>query len=804
MADANATKGELEQAQAQAQAQEMGQPDDRISRIDSVQVGNVDKPQGDGIYAEALAQYPTDDSIDPILEKKVRRKLDRLIIPVLGVCYFFYYVDKTTLSYAAIFGLKDDLKLRGDEYSWLSSSFYFGWLIWAIPSNLLMQRSPPGYYLAFNIFMWGALLMTQAAAKNFAGLLALRILSGAFEAIADPAFMLITSMYFTRDEQPSRISAWYAFNGIGVAGGGLIGYAIGNIKGALQSWRYEFLVVGAFCSAWAIALVLLLPNSPRTIRGFSHDEKLIMIARMRRNQTGIEQRRINWGQIKEAYLDYKTWLFTLLGFVSNVPNGGISNFSTLVIQGLGFDTLHTALLGIPQGVLVVIWIGLGALANKYMPPNSRTLVSAIFMIPTIAGALGFLLAPADAYVGRLICFYLTGSYQASFVICLSLITSNTGGQSKKMIVSGMIWFGACVGNIASPFFYRPEQAPSYHLGIGSLLVANCIEFALFFVFRYAFKWENKQKEQHREALRAAGHDFAASTTAFMDMTDKENPNFEYVRGSFFEYLVVLSNTSSEKTEIQHTTSSNTKTPPLAGSLGAQASRKVVLKMAPVPVVEHRELESCSSDIVHGDPKGSYLTAIILAATLALMAVAFISLCLIARQRKRKLQSAQRNALKYQAIVQTAQAEALESQHRAEKYQTENVSLSEALEQLRRRYVELANSHHSSTRPSASTSTTKESPKHLQIVPPTNWQKPGNSPLRHVEPVSPVSSTASSEYEGYSESAPPSDGYYGSNEQSFTTRTERVAAGICAGQDGSSHVSDKPPQIPRYSFQGSGR
>lgn len=111
----------------------------------------------------------------------------------------------------------------GDDYSWLSSSFYFGWLIWAIPSNLLMQRSPPAYYLAFNIFMWGALLMCQAAVKNLQSLLALRILSGAFEAIADPAFMLITSMYYTRAEQPSRISAWYAFNGVGVAGGGLIG-----------------------------------------------------------------------------------------------------------------------------------------------------------------------------------------------------------------------------------------------------------------------------------------------------------------------------------------------------------------------------------------------------------------------------------------------------------------------------------------------------------------------------------------------------------------------------------------------------
>ncbi|KAF6814226.1 MFS allantoate transporter [Colletotrichum plurivorum] len=482
------------------------------------------------IYLEALARYPNDESIDQADEKRLLRKLDMRILPLLGICYFFYYVDKTTLSYAAIFGLKEGLNLKGEEYSWLSSSFYFGWLVWAIPSNLIMQRCQPAWYLSFNIFMWGALLMAQAGVKNFAGLLGLRIASGAFEAIADPAFMLITSMYYTRSEQPSRISAWYAWNGIGVAGGGLIGYGIGNIKGALQSWRYEFLIVGAFCAAWAIVLVIMLPNSPRTIWGFTHDEKLIMIARMRRNQTGIEQRKINWAQIKEAYLDYKTWLFTLLGFVSNVPNGGISNFSTLVIKGLGFDTLQTALLGIPQGVLVVIWIGLGALANKFMPNNSRTLVCALFMLPTIGGALGFLLAPPDAYVGRLICFYLTGSYQASFVISLSLITSNTGGQSKKMIVSGMIWFGACIGNIASPFFYKADQAPSYHLGIGSLLVANCIELALFFVFRYAFIWENKRKERLREEMRARG-DYVAdelNATAFTDMTDKENPNFEYV------------------------------------------------------------------------------------------------------------------------------------------------------------------------------------------------------------------------------------------------------------------------------------
>lgn len=99
-----------------------------------------------------------------------------------------------------------------------------------------------------------------------------------------------------------------------------------------------------------------------------------------------------------------------------------------------------------------------------------------------------------------------------------------------MIVSGMIWFGVCIGNIASPFFYKTDQAPTYRLGIGSILVSNCVEFLLFFVFRYAFIWENRRKEQQREALRANGGEYEASlnSTAFNDLTDKQNPNFVYI------------------------------------------------------------------------------------------------------------------------------------------------------------------------------------------------------------------------------------------------------------------------------------
>jgi len=168
-------------------------------------------PSGDGDVAMALFSSPADlanDPISPEEDARVKRKVDFMILPYLAVCYAFFYIDKTTLSYAAIFGIREDLNLQGTQYSWLSSIFYFGFLAWAFPTNFLMQRLPIGRYLGFNIFLWGVFLMIQAAAKDFAGLAALRAFAGAAEACADPSFMLITSMWYKVSGYPSLTGAW--------------------------------------------------------------------------------------------------------------------------------------------------------------------------------------------------------------------------------------------------------------------------------------------------------------------------------------------------------------------------------------------------------------------------------------------------------------------------------------------------------------------------------------------------------------------------------------------------------------------
>lgn len=95
-----------------------------------------------------------------------------------------------------------------------------------------------------------------------------------------------------------------------------------------MSWRYEFLIVGAACALWGIIIFFWLPNSPVTSKGwFTREERLMIIARARRNQTGLDSHGIKWYQIREALKDWKLYTFFMLGFIGNIPNGGISNVS---------------------------------------------------------------------------------------------------------------------------------------------------------------------------------------------------------------------------------------------------------------------------------------------------------------------------------------------------------------------------------------------------------------------------------------------------------------------------------------------
>ncbi|KAJ6002155.1 hypothetical protein N7499_001980 [Penicillium canescens] len=477
----------------------------------------------DGDTAMALFDDPDElhEEVDPAEARKLLWKIDFMILPYLAVCYAFFYIDKTTLSYAAIFGIREDLNLHGTQYSWLSSIFYFGFLAWAFPTNFLMQRLPIGKYLGANIFMWGVFLMIQAACNSFETLAVLRALGGAAEACADPAFMLITSMWYTRREQPVRIGLWYTANGLGIALGGLLGYGIGQIRGALPSWKYEFIVIGALCASWGIIMYIFLPDSPVTARGLTKRERRMAVERLRENQTGVENKHLKPYQILEAFKDYKLYMFFILGLVCNVPNGGISNFGTIIIKGFGFSTLVTTLMQIPYGVIIAISILVCVYLNDRFE-NRRCVFVLIFLIPNLVGSFGLRFVPVQHSVGRLICYYLTGPYNAAFVLILSMQIANTAGHTKKVVTNAVLFLGYCTGNIAGPFFYKNEQSPTYELGIWSMIVSHLIEVVLISALGLLLRWENQKRDLLQSQMEGGLEGRDLDATAFLDLTDREN------------------------------------------------------------------------------------------------------------------------------------------------------------------------------------------------------------------------------------------------------------------------------------------
>lgn len=130
----------------------------------------------------------------------------------------------------------------GDQYSWLSSIFYFGYLLWEYPTTILIQKVPVGKYLSCSVAAWGAVVAGSAASNNFAALAATRFLIGFLEATTVPSFVYIISQWYTRDEAPVRTGIWFVGTDIGAVTAALIIYGLGHAYGTIETWRLMFIV----------------------------------------------------------------------------------------------------------------------------------------------------------------------------------------------------------------------------------------------------------------------------------------------------------------------------------------------------------------------------------------------------------------------------------------------------------------------------------------------------------------------------------------------------------------------------------
>ncbi|KAF9871730.1 hypothetical protein CkaCkLH20_10664 [Colletotrichum karsti] len=467
--------------------------------------------------------------ITPEQSAAICKKLDRRLLPLMCVLYGICYIDKLSMSWAVLFHFREDLNLKGTEYSWASSMFYFGFLVAQYPGNYLLQKLKVSRFLGMTVLAWGVLMVGHLGLKEFKGLLVIRFLLGVVESVVMPGFVLYTSTFYTRKEQVWRTLLWSAMQGIFTIFGALASYGLGHITNTvLRPWMYIFLILGILSFLTGSIWLVIMPETPGTASFFTEEEKRIAVQRVAENMTGIKSYGWKTYQIWHALKDPKLWLLLGFEFFKSVPNGGLTNFGSLVVAGFGFDSFKTLLIGLPSSLVsagsMILW---GFFSIKY--GNLRTWGMIVPMVIAIAGvAAVYATLGTDANIyGRAVAYWLINSYAVTSPFALTIVGQNIAGHTKRAVANTLLFIMYAAGNIAGPFFFRSEDAPRYVLAIVSIMVCLGIGLLCAVLLRFYMIWENKRRDRLYGRPENLEDRLDGMRMGMHDKTDDENKDFRY-------------------------------------------------------------------------------------------------------------------------------------------------------------------------------------------------------------------------------------------------------------------------------------
>lgn len=456
--------------------------------------------------------------------KRLLRKIDIYVLPLICLLYALQFMDKVSSSYAAIMGLRSYYNMTGDQYSWVGSSFYLGYLIFEFPVSLLLQRFPLAKMTSLFVIIWGVILALHATPSNYAGFITLRTLLGIFESAVTPAMMVLTGQWYKADEQFLRTAYWFACNGFGTILGSSIAYglAIRMDSYSMAAWKVLFIIVGCMTISVGFMILLHIPDLPVKAWFLNETERKQVVVRIKANNQGFGNKHFKKHQLKEALLDINTWIYFFFAIAIDIPNGALTNFGSILLkESFGYSSTESLLMNMPGGAVELVGCILFAWSQKYF--KHKLGISAFTMVVTLAAVC--MLAFAENDKARLAGYYLFYISPIAMICCLSCFTSNVAGHTKKITVNAIFLIGYCTGNLIGPQTFIASHAPKYRGGQISMVVCYAASVVLNLWLYYNY-WSSNRK---RDALAAEGkleipH---IKNIEFADLTDKENVTFRY-------------------------------------------------------------------------------------------------------------------------------------------------------------------------------------------------------------------------------------------------------------------------------------
>ena len=299
--------------------------------------------------------------LDDVQIQHVMRRVGWRLVPFLGLAYVVAYLDRINVSFAAL-QMNQDLHLGAVAYGTGAGIFFLGYVLFEIPSNLVLLRVGPRQWIACIMVSWGLISSATALVVGERSFYVARFLLGVAEAGFFPGIVLYLTYWFPLRNRARVISLFATATALaGLIGSPLSGFILSmDGLGGCRGWQWLFVLEALPAIGLGLGVLILLPDGPSNARWLQPEERewLMRTLRDEANNRAVHCRHT----LREALGSLKVWLLGVVYLCMVIGMYGIALWLPQILRAMsGDDDLTIGLmnalpfLAATVGMAVVGW-----------------------------------------------------------------------------------------------------------------------------------------------------------------------------------------------------------------------------------------------------------------------------------------------------------------------------------------------------------------------------------------------------------------------------------------------------------------
>jgi sugar phosphate permease len=340
-------------------------------------------------------------------------KVSRRIMPFLMVSFVIAFLDRVNIGFAQ-FQMKQDLGFSDAVYGFGAGIFFLGYMLFEVPSNLLLHKIGARKTFSRIMICWGAVSIGMAFTKTPSMLYVMRLLLGIFEAGFFPGIVLYLSYWYPARYRAARTSwIFAAMASAGVVGGLLAGAIMTRMEAVagMRGWQWLFIVEGLPAIAMGMVAFVWLTESPSRAKWLTPGEREYLIAELEADRASLNESYVlhSWSVVLKSPVIYTiSFIYFTLYSVTMAMNFWLPT----LVKEAGAGTIANT------GVASAIPFGVGILAIVLLARRSDRLKERRlhYIVPIVIGnaALVILALAKFDITGTifLLCVAVAGTFAA--------------------------------------------------------------------------------------------------------------------------------------------------------------------------------------------------------------------------------------------------------------------------------------------------------------------------------------------------------------------------------------------------------